>query len=113
MGFLKEFLYFLFGVTDEKFTNWVISIIGITLFIGFFKVLAIFPKDLQNILFNNVIFEKTGDYFNINLGESINLTNEDIMSKLSKGFYYISIILQFFTSSGLFFEHSDNYRHSF
>ena len=62
---------------------------------GFFYALAFFPKDLQQIIFNNVVFEKTGDYFNINIGESINLTNEDIMSKLSKGFYYVSIIAIF------------------
>jgi len=58
---LIQILYFIFGTTNEKFTNWVISIIAITSFIGFFYALAFFPKDFQQIIFNNVVFEKTGD----------------------------------------------------
>ena len=102
---LIQILYLIFGTTNEKFTNWVISIIAIASFIGFFYALAFFPKDLQQIIFNNVVFEKTGDYFNINIGESINLTNEDIMSKLSKGFYYISIVAIFVYFN---YNHSDS-----
>tara|TARA_B100001027_G_scaffold216817_1_gene194502 strand:- start:2349 stop:3728 length:1380 start_codon:yes stop_codon:yes gene_type:complete len=97
-------LYVMFGIQDNKVINWIISIIAISSFIGFFYALAFFPKDLQELIFNNVVFEKTNIDLGFNL-KSVNLTNDDVISKLGKGFYYISIIAIFVYFN---YNHSDS-----
>ena len=99
MNYLKSFILYLFNLSDiskvNKAAKWVASMFFIALYILFFYNIKFLPEELQNLVMGDTYFKETNDYFNIDFGNILGISNEDVRQKVFMSLYYLNIICIF------------------